>query len=146
MFIYHVVLFQTRWFMFTRSSSAVQGGSCDTSRVHLTYYRNNDFAKKVKPAPVHGIQVFPKICHQDGCSAEQICHPEHRNWPRAKAVAGTSRQLLTTASWPQPFRGTLPSILLEGNSWTGAIPTYFYLTKKNANISAWSLIRSGWYR
>ena len=49
--------------MFTHSSTAVQGGSCDTSRVHQTYYRNNDFVKKVKPAPVHGIQVFPKICH-----------------------------------------------------------------------------------
>ena len=33
MFIYYVVLFQTRWIMFTCSSTVVQGGSCDTSRV-----------------------------------------------------------------------------------------------------------------
>jgi len=63
-------------------------------------------------------------------SAEQICHPEHHNWPKAKTVAGKSHQLLTTASWPQPFRGTLPSILLEGNSRTGAIVMYFTLPKK----------------
>ena len=100
--------------------AAVRLGYTSRACTELPCYWNNDFVKKVKPAPVHSIQFYKK-------SATKTVSQRNRYATPSIATDREKKQLLDSLAScsrrPQSFRETLPSILLEGNSRTGAIAT-----------------------